>query len=113
MPKSDNSEYITDTAKDTFFEEVNPDDPNPVATVDSRYTEDDLKKVREQEKSKLYPQIESLKEELASLKKIEQERIVEEDRRRAEAEAEAKRKAEEEMDVRSLLQQKESEWQIH
>lgn len=111
MPKSDNSEYITDQAKDTFFEEVNPADPNLAPTGDSRYTEEDLKKVREQEKSKLYPQIESLKEELASLKKVEQERLVEEDRRRAEAEAEAKRKAEEEMDVRTLLQQKEAEWQ--
>lgn len=112
MPKSDNSEYITDAAKDTFFEEVNPTDPNnPAATVEPRYTEEDLKKVREQEKSKLYPQIESLKEELSSLKKFELERNAEEERRRAEAEAEAKRKAEEEMDVRTLLQQKEAEWQ--
>jgi hypothetical protein len=75
------------------------------------YTEDDLAKVRGQEKEKLYPQIEKLKEELDSLKK--------------EREAEALRKAEEEakkatleketleadMDVRQLLQKKQEEWQ--
>lgn len=35
------------------------------------YTEEDLAKVRSQEKSKLYPELESLKSEVASLKKIE------------------------------------------
>ena len=39
------------------------------APATSNYTEEDLKRVREQEKSKLYPQIDSLKEELTSLKK--------------------------------------------
>ena len=32
--------------------------------TDKAYSEEDLKRVREQEKSKLYPQIDSLKEEL-------------------------------------------------
>ena len=74
------------------------------------YTEDDLKKVREQEKSKLYPQIDSLKEELAALKKRDEEREAEALRNKQEAEAEAKRKAEAEMDVRTLLETKEKEW---
>jgi hypothetical protein len=86
----------------------------PVAKADaqatSNYTEEDLKRVREQEKSKLYPQIDSLKEELTSLKKEREERLAEEAARRAEAEAEAKKKAESEMDVRSLLEAKEQEW---
>jgi len=75
------------------------------------YTELDLKRVREQEKSKLYPQIDSLKEELALLKKEREERLAEAERQKAEAEAEARRKAESEMDVRQLLEAKEKEWQ--
>ena len=78
--------------------------------TDKAYTEDDLKKVREQEKSKLYPQIDSLKEELTVLKKEREERLAEAAARAAEAEAEAKKKAEAEMDVRQLLEAKELEW---
>ena len=37
------------------------------------YTEDDLARVRSQEKEKLYPQIESLKEELNSIRKEKEE----------------------------------------
>jgi len=80
----------------------------PVARA---YSEEDLKKVREQEKSKLYPQIESLKEELSFLKQERESRKEEEARLRAEAESEAKRRAEDEMDVRELLSAKEQEWQ--
>ena len=75
------------------------------------YSEADLQKVREQEKSKLYPQIESLKEELNVLKQDRESRLEEEARLRAEAEAEAKRRAEEEMDVRELLSKKEQEFE--
>lgn len=71
---------------------------------------DAVEKAREQEKSKLYPQIESLKEELAALRREKDEREAEEARLRAEAEAEAKRLREEEMDVRELLRSKEQEW---
>lgn len=80
------------------------------ALVDKAYSEEDLKRVREQEKSKLYPQIDSLKEELNLLKKEREERIAEAAARAAEAEAEAKKKAESEMDVRQLLESKEQEW---
>lgn len=79
-------------------------------TQQKTYSEEDLHKVREQEKSKLYPQIESLKEELNSLKQDRESRLEEEARLRAEAEAESKRRAEEEMDVRELLTAKEQEW---
>lgn len=71
---------------------------------------DAVEKAREQEKSKLYPQIESLKDEIANLRREKDERAEEEARIRAEAEAEAKRRAEEEMDVRELLNSKEREW---
>jgi ElaB/YqjD/DUF883 family membrane-anchored ribosome-binding protein len=78
--------------------------------TDKAYSETDLQRVREQEKSKLYPQIDSLKEELNVLKKEREERLAEAATRAAEADAEAKKKAEADMDVRQLLEAKELEW---
>ena len=75
------------------------------------YTEDDLKRVREQEKGKLYDTIESLKGEVNLLAKDREERLAESDRLRKEAEEEARKKAEAEMDTRELLSLKEKEWQ--
>ena len=74
------------------------------------YTEDDLSRIRSQEKDKLYPQVERLKEEVTLLKRERDERIASEERLRAEAEAEARAKAETDMDVRTLLETKEREW---
>ncbi|CAB4129414.1 hypothetical protein UFOVP115_5 [uncultured Caudovirales phage] len=75
------------------------------------YTDEDLSRVRTQEKDKLYPQIDSLKAELAELKRQREEELaakkLEEDARAAEERA----KAEADMDVRDLLKQKEGEWQ--
>jgi hypothetical protein len=98
-----------DTTNPSFTTTAAP----PVAqTVTSQkfYTEDDLARVREQEKGKLYPQIETLKEKLDRLEKERDERIALEETARKDAEDQARRKAEEEMDVRSLLEQKEREW---
>ena len=105
----------TPAAKEAFFQDV------PVATEalvtpmqsqtpDKSYSEEDLRRVREQEKSKLYPQIDSLKEELNILKKEREERLAEAEKLRAEQETEARKKAEEDMDVRQLLVSKEKEW---
>jgi DNA repair exonuclease SbcCD ATPase subunit len=105
----------TPAAKEAFFQDV------PVATEslvtpmqsqtpDKSYSEEDLRRVREQEKSKLYPQIDSLKEELNILKKEREERLAEAEKLRAEQETEARKKAEEDMDVRQLLESKEREW---
>jgi hypothetical protein len=68
-------------------------DAPTVTTTDSTslnkfYTDEDLARVRHQEKDKLYPQIESLKEELNSLRKEKEE---EASRRNADAQAEAER----------------------
>lgn len=108
---------IVDTpeAQEAFFQDVPAQTDTLVTPVQSQtpnksYSEEDLKKVREQEKSKLYPQIDSLKEELAVLKKEREERLAEAERLRAEQEAEARKKAEAEMDVRQLLETKEKEW---
>lgn len=102
-------------AQEAFFQDVPAATDTLVTPVQSQtpnkgYTEEDLKRVREQEKSKLYPQIDSLKEELAVLKKEREERLAEAERLRAEQEAEARKKAEAEMDVRQLLETKEKEW---
>jgi DNA repair exonuclease SbcCD ATPase subunit len=81
------------------------------ATQSRVYTDEDLSKVRAQEKDKLYPQIDSLKAELAEIKRQREEELA---AKRAEEEARAaeeRAKAEADMDVRDLLKQKESEWQ--
>lgn len=84
----------------------------------SYFTAEDIAKARAQEKEKLYPQVEKLKEELNLLKQRESEREAEESKRREErkkreAEAAKKKKEEEEaqLEVRALLQKKEEEWQ--
>jgi hypothetical protein len=104
-------------AQEAFASETTPQAtkaaPSPLVTpvtTEKSYTEEDLKKVREQEKSKLYPQIDSLKDELNLLKKEREERIAEAQAAKDLAETEARKKAESEMDVRALLETKEQEW---
>jgi DNA repair exonuclease SbcCD ATPase subunit len=78
------------------------------------YTEDDLAKVRSQEKEKLYPQIEKLKEEVDVLKRSREEEAArfaaEENERQARIAQEQKAKEESELEVRDLLAKKEKEW---
>jgi hypothetical protein len=104
-------------AQEAFASEVAPAqttktvaESNLVVDSKSGYTEVDLQRVREQEKSKLYPQIDSLKEEINLLKKDREAQLAEANRIAAEKEEEARKKAESEMDVRTLLEQKEQEW---
>jgi hypothetical protein len=103
-------------AQEAFLADVPKAETAPVSTMEpvnaatKGYSEEDLKRVREQEKSKLYPQIDSLKEEVNLLKKEREERVAESERLRKEAEEEARKKAESEMDVRQLLETKEKEW---
>ena len=112
---SDSPVVESEVAQAAFASEAQgttPTTPPNTNFVEAKgYTEEDLKKVREQEKSKLYPQIDSLKEELTLLKKRDEEREAEALHIKAEAEAEAKRKAESEMDVRTLFETKEKEWE--
>ena len=81
------------------------------ANTQKFYTEEDLARVRSQEKSKLYPEIDSLKEELNSLRKEKEEEAA---RRAAEAEAEAlriKEAQESELDAKSYAELKTKELQ--
>lgn len=88
-----------------------PDTPVP----NKFYTDEDLARVRSQEKDKLYPQIDKLKEELDAIKREREEerlRLENEAKAAEQANLEAERKkAEEELSVRDLLSKKEQEWQ--
>lgn len=75
------------------------------------YTEEDLAKVRAQEKDKLYPQIDALKEELAELKREKEERAAAKAAKEAEKAAKAKAEEEENLSAKELLLKKEQEWQ--
>ena len=83
----------------------------PVQPANNRfYTEDDLAKVRAQEKDKLYPQIDKLKSELEELKKQREEELRAKQAEKEAEDAARREAAEADMDVRDLLKQKESEW---
>ena len=103
-------------AQEAFLSEANPTQttntvPQTNQFIEQKgYSEQDLQRVREQEKSKLYPQIDSLKEEINLLKKDREDRLAEVNRITEEKAAQDKAAAEADMDVRALLEQKEKEW---
>jgi chromosome segregation ATPase len=111
MAKANESDVIHNV-EDQFIEQVSEfSDPEPkFEAFDKSYTEEDLRKVREQEKSKLYPQIEKLKDELDSLKKEKNEEEAKKAAVEAEIAEKAKKKQEEELAVRELLTLKEQEF---
>ena len=78
------------------------------------YTEEDLAKVRSQEKDKLYPVVDQLKAEVAALKKEKEEKAArkaeKEAAEAAEKSAKQKAKLEEDLDAKDLIKLKEAEW---
>lgn len=85
-------------------------DPKTGEPTGKTFTQADIEKARQEEKDKLYGRIETMDEELKRIRKEREER---EAAAAAEAErlaAEAKAKADEELSVRELLAQKETEW---
>lgn len=68
------------------------------------YTEEDLNRVRQEEKSKLYGRIDEMGEQLKALTKEREEREAQEKAAREAAEAEAKRQEEEALDARQLAE---------
>lgn len=81
------------------------------------YTTEDITKAREQEKAKLYPQLEKMKEELANARRVAEEAAAKEaDReikravKEAEKNATQKAKDEEELTFKDLLKKKEEEF---
>jgi len=111
MAKANESDVIN-SVETQFIEQVNEyvsSEPETEAVV-KNYTEEDLRKVREQEKSKLYPQIEKLKEELDFIKKEKETEAAAKAAKEAEKAEEAKKRQEEELEVRDLLKVKEQEF---
>jgi hypothetical protein len=105
---------VTENPSFTAFSEA----AEEVSNTNSKYTSDDIAKARAQEKEKLYPVVDKLKEELSLLKKERDERAAVEAERaakraalNAERAAEKKAQEEEEMSFKTLLKTKESEWQ--
>ena len=104
----------TEVAEATFVAEA----PEVSEATMASYSADDIAKAREQEKAKLYPQMEKMKEELAALKKAKEELATKEAEREAkraakEAEraAKAREKEESELSFKELLSKKEQEFQ--
>jgi hypothetical protein len=109
MQSEQSVEAAENTATNDTFVESNEVTPQ-------QYTSEDIARARAQEKEKLYPQMEKLKEELSTLKQAQAEREAEEARRRDERKARdaelAKKKKEEEeaeLSAKDLLIRKEQE----
>ena len=109
----DENQQVEEALQDSNVEDTA--EPTEMPT-ENTYTADDLARVRAQEKEKLYPQVEKLKEELAQMKRLQEEREAEEakrkeERKKREAEAAKKKKEEEEAELsaKELLVKKEQE----
>jgi hypothetical protein len=70
-----------------------------------------IERVRKEEKDKLYPTIDRLKEQMGDFQKEREEREAAAQAALAEAEAERKTKEEEQMELRQLLDRRDAEWQ--
>jgi hypothetical protein len=111
---ADNAEVVESTETVPTPAEAFASEANAAAG----FTAEDIAKARAQEKAKLYPQVEKLREEVSALRKEREEREAREAERsqkraarEAEREAEKKAKAEEEMGFKKLLKTKEEEFQ--
>jgi hypothetical protein len=113
MADLENTQEVVDstiyTPEDTFAEETLLPNTDKVAEA--------IQKARAQEKAKLYPQVEKLQEEIASLRSEKHERESKDAERKAlraareaQAAVERKRQEESELEVRDLLARKEEEW---
>lgn len=90
----------------------------PTSTGTNVFTAEDLERVRREEKDKLYGRLEeerasrqALEQQVQSLLTAQQEREKAEAEAREKAEREARERAEAEMDAKTLLQQRQQEWE--
>jgi len=111
------SASITNAAQSTFTPNpangtvvTTPFVSTPTTTSSQVFTEAQIAAAREQEKSKLYPQIENLKTEVETLRREKEEREAAEAARAAEIAEENKRLAEQEMTARELIEAQRSEF---
>jgi hypothetical protein len=85
-----------------------PTTPAPTGPV---FSVEDIEKARQEEKSKLYPAIDELKGELATLRAEREEREKREAKEADDAAKAAKKAADEDKSAKELLAEKENEWQ--
>jgi flagellar biosynthesis GTPase FlhF len=113
-------EVTPTTATEAFEAETSttPVEPVPTPSAGRTFTAEDLERVREQEKSKLYPQLEEQNRKIAELLAKDEAREAEAAKRRearaakqAEEERAAKEAAEAELSAKELLAHREQEWQ--
>jgi hypothetical protein len=116
MGDLDNTLEVADATEGIAMDAFN-EAAEEAVNVPSKFTAEDISKARAQEKAKLYPQIDKMTEELAILRKREEERAaIEAEResqrkeRAAQRDAERKAKEEDEMSFKELLKNKEEEW---
>jgi hypothetical protein len=90
----------------------------PPSPPNQFFTADDIEKARREERDKLYGRItrtderfRTLEDELRTLQTDRESRVAEETRRREEAEAALRTQRESEMDAKTLIAEKEKEWQ--
>lgn len=75
------------------------------------FTQEDIERIRKEEKDKLYKSIEDMKAQVSNLTKEREEREAALKKQQEQAEAEAKKKAEEEMSAKELLEQQRQEYE--
>lgn len=113
---------IVDVSADALFQD---DGTTPFATpslsqqaVTGRvFTEDDVARIRQEEKDKVYGRLDAatqeltqLREQVGSLTAAEQRRAAELEQEKQRLEEEARRQEESELDARSLVERREQEW---
>lgn len=96
--------------RQSAFNADNPQGQQPQGQQNRTFTSEDIERARQQEKEKLYGQLEEVRTELNTIRAEREaaQRAAEEARQAAEAEA--RRREEEEMDLRALLTKRDEEY---
>lgn len=99
-------------AEDTRTQEEPPVPPAQVTSQSDpkMYTEEDLAKAREQEKSKVYKRLETMQETVARLEAEAKERQDIEEQRRREVQEKAEKERIEQLSAKELIEEKEAQW---
>jgi hypothetical protein len=112
QPSEEGGSGTNDTAETMLGSRVNGQSDPKV------FTQEDIEKAREQEKSKMYKRLETMQETVARLEAEARQRAEAEEAaqrliqtQQQQEEAEARKRAESEMSAKELLAQKEQEWQ--
>ena len=84
---------------------------NPTVVNGPVFTAEQIAKARQEEKDKLYPELQSMKAELAELKKARDEQLEAERKAREEAEKKAEEARKANLDAKGLVEETQREWE--